>query len=173
MSQEAAAGPRAWQERAVARSLERSRAHMERRSARFVETALQLVEESGGEDFTVQEVASRMKVSTRTFYQFFPGKEEFLVAMFEEIQRERNHRLRQVADAETDPVARLRAFVVSSQQGTTRSAVNRFLVQHYLQLQVSHTAGPGGRGIALEAGGGVGGSWRVTCLGLSGRRIWR
>jgi len=141
MSPESAAEPRAWQDRAVNRSLERSRAHMERRSALFVETALQLLEETGGEDFTIQEVVDRMKVSTRTFYQFFTGKDDFLVAMFEEVQRERSHRLRQVVDAELDPLARLRAFVVGSQQGTTRSAASRFLVQHYFKLQVSHPAG--------------------------------
>jgi AcrR family transcriptional regulator len=140
MSSEAAAGPRAWQERAVTRSLERSRAHMERRSFRFIETALQLVEETGGEDFTVQEVVDRMKVSTRTFYQFFTGKDEFLVAMFEELQRDRNHRLRQEVDAEPDPLARLRTFVIGTQHGSSRAAVSRFLVQQFFRLQVSHPA---------------------------------
>ena len=140
MSEESAAEPRAWQERAVSRSLERSRVHAERRSAQFIETALQLVEETGGEDFTVQDVVDRMKVSTRTFYQFFAGKDEFLLAIFEEGQRERNHRLRQVVDAEPDPLARLRVFVIGSQQGTQRSATSRFMVQHYFRLLVSHPA---------------------------------
>ena len=140
MSSEAGAEPRAWQERAVTRSLERSRAHMERRSFRFIETALQLVEETEGADFTVQDIVDRMKVSTRTFYQFFTDKDEFLVAMFEELQRDRNRRLRQEVDAELDPLARLRTFVIGTQQGGSGSAVARFLVQQYLRLQVSHPA---------------------------------
>jgi hypothetical protein len=76
-TQDAAATPRAWQERAVSRSFERFRAHAERQSARFIETALELVEKTEGQDFTVQDVVDRMKVSTRTFYQFFSGKDEF------------------------------------------------------------------------------------------------
>jgi AcrR family transcriptional regulator len=140
VSDKVAAEPRVWQERAVSRSLERSRAHAERRSARFIETAQELVEETGGADFTVQDVVDRMKVSTRTFYQFFAGKDELLLAMFEEGQRERNHRLRKAVDAEPEPLARLRAFVVGSQQGTRRSAASRLMLQHYFRLLVSHPA---------------------------------
>jgi AcrR family transcriptional regulator len=140
VSEKVAAEPRAWQERAVSRSLERSRAHAERRSARFIQTARELVEESGGEDFTVQDVVDRMKVSTRTFYQFFAGKDEFLLAMFEEGQRERNHRLRKAVDAGPDPLARLRAFVIGGQQGTERSPASRCMLQHYFRLLVSHPA---------------------------------
>jgi AcrR family transcriptional regulator len=139
-AKEAATMPRAWQERAVSRSFERFRARAERQSARFIEAALELLEETGGEDFTVQDVVERMKVSTKTFYQFFSGKDEFLVAMSEEIQRGRHKRLRQLVDAEPDPLGRLRAFVVGTQQGTEHSVVGRFLVQQYFRLQVSHPA---------------------------------
>jgi AcrR family transcriptional regulator len=131
--------PSAWRERSVTRTLERSRVNAERRSARFVEMALKLVEETGGRDFTVVDVAERMGVSTRTFYQHFAGKDELMVAMVEEVQHDRSKRLRQMVDAERDPLARLRVYVIGSQGLTTRSIVNHYLFQHYFRLQLSHT----------------------------------
>ena len=74
-------------------------------------TALEIVRQNGGKDFTVQDVVEKMRVSTRTFYQYFSGKEELLVAMFEELQRGFYRGLRSIADAESDPMARLETFV--------------------------------------------------------------
>src|SRR5258706_11462242 len=106
--------PPAWQERAVTRSLGRSRAQAESKSEQFVATARELVEETGGKDFTVQDVVDRMKVSTKTFYQYFSSKDELVVALFEEVQGERFRYLRETVAAEPDPVGRLRAFVIAS-----------------------------------------------------------
>jgi AcrR family transcriptional regulator len=133
------AEPSAWRERSVSRSLERSRANAERRSAQFVETALKLVEETGGKDFTVQDIADRMRVSTRTFYQHFAGKDELMVAMVEEVQNDRSRRLREIVEAQSDPLARLRVAVIGSQRLTTRSVVNHYLFQHYFRLHLSHS----------------------------------
>jgi AcrR family transcriptional regulator len=131
--------PPAWRNRAVERSLERSRAEAELRSSRFVSTALELVEQSKGKDFTVQDVVEKMRVSTRTFYQYFTGKDQLLLAMFEELQRTRNKALRQMVAAEPDPLARLRAFVVGCQRFERRQlGVSRLMVQQYFLLQLSH-----------------------------------
>jgi AcrR family transcriptional regulator len=131
--------PPAWRDRAVERSLGRSRAEAEIRSSRFVHTAFDLVEQTGGKDFTVQDVVEKMRVSTRTFYQYFSGKDELLVAMFEEVQRARNKELRQVVAAEPDPLARLRAFVLGSLRAETkRPSVSRLMVQQYFRLQGTH-----------------------------------
>jgi AcrR family transcriptional regulator len=130
-----------WQSRAVERSLERSRAAAQKRSADFVSTALKLVEKRGGADFTVQDIASTMRISTRTFYQYFRSKEELLVAMFEEVQRRINRDLRQAAAAEADPLKRLEKFVLGilrRSENQHDSAVGRLLIAQFLQLQVSH-----------------------------------
>ncbi|WP_261574111.1 TetR/AcrR family transcriptional regulator [Frankia gtarii] len=141
VGKEPAAAP-AWRNRAVERSLERSRVEAERRSARFVDTALELVEETGGKDFTVQDVVDKMRVSTRTFYQYFSGKDELLVAMFEEAQRHQNKELRRMVAVEPDPFARLQTFVLGSLQrahdGRGQSGSSRLLVQQYFRLQQSH-----------------------------------
>jgi AcrR family transcriptional regulator len=131
--------PPAWRDRAVERSLGRSRAEAEIRSSRFVHTAFELVEHTRGKDFTVQDVVEKMRVSTRTFYQYFSGKDELLVAMFEEVQRARNKELRQAVAAEPDPLARVRAFVLGSLRAEgKRPSVSRLMVQQYFRLQLSH-----------------------------------
>ena len=132
------AAPPAWQERAVTRSLGRSRAQAEHRSEQFVATARELVEETDGGDFTVQDVVDRMHVSTKTFYQYFSGKDELVVALFEEVQRERFRFLRQAVAAASDPLGRLRAFVLASLSNPKPSGVDRLLVQQYFRLQLSH-----------------------------------
>src|SRR5690606_34763956 len=73
-----------WQQRAVERSLSRARAKALQRSARFLEVAVKLMDETGGVDFTVQELVNRSKLSLRAFYQHFDGKDDLLLALFEE-----------------------------------------------------------------------------------------
>jgi AcrR family transcriptional regulator len=132
-----------WRDRAVTRSLERSRVAAEQKSGQFVTTALALVEENGGKDFTVQDVVERMRVSTRTFYQYFSGKEELLVAMFEELQRDFNRGLRRLVDAQPDPLARLETFVLTQLKRSHEKgqAANRLMIQEFFQLQLSHPDG--------------------------------
>jgi AcrR family transcriptional regulator len=131
------AGP-AWRARAVERSLERSRAEAEQRSSRFVSVALQLVEQTG-KDFTVQDIVEKMHVSTRTFYQFFTGKDELLVAMIEEIQRARHKELLRLVAEEPDPLSRLRAFVLGNLGFERRQGgMSRLMVQQYFRLQMNH-----------------------------------
>jgi AcrR family transcriptional regulator len=131
-----------WQSRAVERSLERSRAAAEKRSVDFVMTALKLVDGRDGQDFTVQDIVTAMRISTRTFYQYFSSKEELLVAMFEEVQREHNRGLRALTEVGSGPLARIEAFVLGilrrAHETSRWHSVGRLLIQQFLQLQVSH-----------------------------------
>ena len=80
---------------------------------RFLDAAFELIDEKGTTEFTIQEVIDRSKQSLRGFYQYFDGKDEYLLlALLEETMRESVEDLRNVVDAETEPLARLRAFVV-------------------------------------------------------------
>ncbi len=100
-------------ELAVARSLDSARARAENRLQRFVDAALELIKEGGpGKDFTVQEVVERSGQSLRLFYQYFGGKHELLLALFEESVRSTTEYLRvQIAEEESD-LERLHRFVV-------------------------------------------------------------
>ena len=77
-----------WREQAVARSLDSARTRAENRVQRFLDAALELMNEGdSGKDFTVQEVVERSGQSLRSFYQYFGGKHELLLALFEESVR--------------------------------------------------------------------------------------
>ncbi len=100
-------------EHAVARSLFTARARAESRLQRFLDAALELMTEGeSGRDFTVHEVVERSGQSLRLFYQYFSGKHELLLALFEEAVRSTADFLREKIDQESDPLERIHRFVV-------------------------------------------------------------
>jgi AcrR family transcriptional regulator len=101
-----------WRELAVARSLDPARERAEKRVQRFLDAALELMSSSPDKEFTVQEVVERSGQSLRSFYQYFAGKYELLLALFEESVRSTAAHLRAVVDEDQDPVERLHRFAV-------------------------------------------------------------
>src|SRR6202046_261213 len=98
---------------AVSRSLDSARARAESRFQRFLDAALELMNEGEpGRDFTVQEVVDRSGQSLRLFYQYFGGKHELLLALFEESVRTTTDHLRDYVADEKDALERLHRFVV-------------------------------------------------------------
>src|SRR5437899_12209048 len=73
-----------WQQRVLDRSLVDARRRALNKSNGFVRAAMKLLQESGGLQFTVQDVVDRSKLSLRSFYQTFASKDELLLALFEE-----------------------------------------------------------------------------------------
>src|ERR1700681_4567955 len=108
---EAGAEP-AWRERAVSRSLTAARSRAEQRVQRFLDAAVELIDAKGTTEFTIQEVVERSKQSLRGFYEYFAGKDELVLALFEESIREAGEDIQRAVDAHTDPLQRLRAFTV-------------------------------------------------------------
>src|SRR3954447_19983158 len=100
-----------WRDQAVARSLDSARVRAESRVQRFLDAALELMNDNTtGKEFTVQEVVERSGQSLRSFYQYFGGKQELLLALFEESVRTAAETIeRQLAD-EDDPLERLHLF---------------------------------------------------------------
>ncbi len=114
-----------WREQAVARSLDSARTRAENRVQRFLDAALELMNEGdSGKDFTVQEVVERSGQSLRSFYQYFGGKHELLLALFEESVRSTAEILSQKMDAEDDALDRLHCFVVEYYR-ISRSTANK------------------------------------------------
>ena len=101
-----------WRKRAVSRSLSGARTRAEQRVQRLLDAAFGLIDEKGTSDFTIQEVVDRSKQSLRGFYQYFDGKDELLFALLEETIRESLEDLREVAESESEPLDRLRAFTI-------------------------------------------------------------
>ncbi|HWS47755.1 MAG TPA: TetR/AcrR family transcriptional regulator [Acidimicrobiia bacterium] len=107
------AGELDWRERAVSRSLNAARSRAEERVQRFLDAAFELIDEKGSTEFTIQEVVERSKQSLRGFYEYFDGKDELVLALFEETVREALVDIRTAVDAQSDPLARMRAFAVT------------------------------------------------------------
>jgi len=102
-----------WRDQAVARSLDSARVRAESRVQRFLDAALDLMNDNtSGKEFTVQEVVERSGQSLRSFYQYFGGKQELLLALFEESIRSTAELLRVKIAEEDDALDRLHRFVV-------------------------------------------------------------
>ena len=99
-------------ELAVARSLDPARARAEKRVQRFLDAALELMQTAPDKEFTVQEVVEHSGQSLRSFYQYFAGKHELLLALFEESVRSAAEQLGEVIAEEDDPLERLHRFAV-------------------------------------------------------------
>jgi AcrR family transcriptional regulator len=102
----------AWRERAVSRSLVAARSRAEERVQRFLDAAFEIIDERGTTEFTIQEVVDRSKQSLRGFYEYFDGKDELVLALFEETVREAGDDIRRAVGDESDPLARLRAYAI-------------------------------------------------------------
>jgi AcrR family transcriptional regulator len=101
-----------WRQRAVSRSLDAARSRAEERVQRFLDAAFELIDEKGTNDFTIQEVIDRSEQSLRAFYQYFDGKDELLLALFEDSVLESAADLRDLVEGESTPLARLRAVAI-------------------------------------------------------------
>jgi len=101
-----------WREQAVARSLDSARSRAEKRVQRFLDAAVELMATDTGSEFTVQELVARSRQSLRSFYQYFAGKHELLLALFEESVRSTAEHLQKLIAKEDDPLDRLHRFTV-------------------------------------------------------------
>src|SRR6476469_9358420 len=115
----------AWRQRAVSRSLNAARSRAEQRVQRFLDAAFELIDEKGTTEFTIQEVIDQSKQSLRAFYQHFDGKDELLLALFEETVREASEDLETVANTDDPPMVRLHALCDPSDKPRKRGTHNR------------------------------------------------
>jgi AcrR family transcriptional regulator len=98
---------------AVARSLDSARVRSEGRVQRFLDAGFELLASAeSGKEFTVQEVVDRSGQSLRSFYQYFAGKHELLLALFDEAIRSTADRLEEQVSREATALDRLHRFVV-------------------------------------------------------------
>ena len=102
----------AWRARAVSRSVDAARSRAEQRVQRFLDAAFELIDEKGSTEFTIQEVIERSKQSLRGFYEYFDGKDELVLALFEETVHEAGDDIRKAVGAESEPLERLRTFAI-------------------------------------------------------------
>ena len=95
------------------RSLDGPRVRAERRVQTFIDAAWELMPEKEGGDFTVQDVVERSGQSLRSFYQYFGGKNELMIALLEESLRRMAVEMQTAADAAPTPLGRVRAALLT------------------------------------------------------------
>jgi AcrR family transcriptional regulator len=123
-------------ELAVARALDQARSRAENRVELFLDAARELMN-TDATDFTVQEVVERSGQSLRTFYQYFAGKHELLLALFEESVHAAAIHLDEVVAIQDDPLERVHAFCVEYFR-MCRPGPTPAMVQFAQQLLTSH-----------------------------------
>ncbi|BBX16170.1 TetR family transcriptional regulator [Mycolicibacterium duvalii] len=130
--------PTSWQERTIERRLSSARARALARSSRFLATALELVEESGRADFTIQTLIDRSNLSLRAFYQHFAGKDELLLALYENVTSQFTENIRQEVAAADGPMEQLEAFCrgVLSRAESSEAVGGRVMTIYNLSLEI-------------------------------------
>jgi TetR/AcrR family transcriptional regulator len=127
--------------RAVPASLTGARSRQAIVTSRLVESARDLVWDAGGPTFTVTQVVAAAGTSLKSFYRCFAGKDELLVALFEDDARRGADALASMVDVEAEPLERLRVVVVGLFRFLTvegRLPYAAALVREHLRLAESH-----------------------------------
>ncbi|WP_426573934.1 TetR/AcrR family transcriptional regulator [Aquihabitans sp. McL0605] len=102
-----------WERRVVGRSLRAARARSIDRAAALIRAATVLVERSGADTFTVQDVADEAGQSLRTLYQYFESKDDLLLAVFEEVMITYARVVRTSIAGLDDPMERLAGALIA------------------------------------------------------------
>jgi TetR/AcrR family transcriptional regulator len=110
-----AASPLTWADRAADRSpaVQRSRARQMEQAQVVVDAARRLIAERG-EGFTTQELVKEAGVALQTFYRLFAGKDQLLLAVFEDMIAEQALLYEEAARGLPDPVARLHFYITEA-----------------------------------------------------------
>ena len=134
--------PSTWQERTIERRLSSARARALARSSRFLAAALELVEETGRADFTIQTLIDRSNLSLRAFYQHFAGKEELLLALYENVTSQFTEGIRQEVVAAVGPMEQLEAFCRGflSRAESSQALGGRVMTIYNLSLEIERPA---------------------------------
>lgn len=95
----------------MSRVLDAGRDQLLERSRKIVRAAYDLLEEEGLDGLTIRAVLGRSGLSRRVFYERFRGKDDLVMAVFEETIRLAANHYRAELDRFGDPVEGLRHFV--------------------------------------------------------------
>lgn len=115
MTAAAASEPLSWAERAADRSptVQRSRARQMEQAKAVVDAARRLIAERG-DRFTTQELVKEAGVALQTFYRLFAGKDQLLLAVFDDLIAESCAQYEEAARELPDPVTRLHFYITAA-----------------------------------------------------------
>jgi AcrR family transcriptional regulator len=114
--------PVRWEERSAHRVLATGREQILERSRKIVAAAYELLEEQGLEGLTIRAVLKRTGLSRRAFYERFEGKDDLVLAVFEQTIRRAASHLNDLATTASEPMGRLHLIVKSIVLGNVAQA---------------------------------------------------
>ena len=115
--------PARWEERSANRVLETGRDQILERSRKIVEAAYDLLEEEGLEGLTIRAVLNKTGLSRRAFYERFEGKDDLVLAVFEQTIRMAAQFFGEQVAVLSDPMERLKLIVTYIVLGRGSQAV--------------------------------------------------
>lgn len=118
--------PALWEERSAKRVLETGREQILERSRKIVEAAYDLLEDEGLEGLTIRAVLTKTGLSRRAFYERFEGKDDLVLAVFEQTIRKATQFFSDLIAKLDDPMERLKIILtyIVLQKGTVVSPPN-------------------------------------------------
>lgn len=93
--------------------IEAGRDQILERSRKIVEAAYELLESEGLEALTIRAVLTKTGLARRAFYERFAGKDDLMLAVFEQAIRMAARQCAEQIASVADPVARLRIIVMT------------------------------------------------------------
>jgi TetR/AcrR family transcriptional regulator len=129
-----------WAERAAERSpvVQRSRDRSVEQARSIVAAARRLIE-TKGPSFTTQELTKEAGIALQTFYRYFSGKDQLLLAVIEDIIDENCGVFREQAYKSSDPMERLRYYVDATVHALeTPGGGPSFMTSEHFRLQTLH-----------------------------------
>jgi len=126
-----------WRDRSTKARVEAVRSRSLDRATLFVRAALRLIDRTQSSDFALRELFDEAGLSRRAFYELFEGKDDLLVAAYEETIRRLVAQIERSLAQESDPVARIHAIVdhlfVGSASGSRVRRAAR-MTREYMRL---------------------------------------
>jgi AcrR family transcriptional regulator len=128
----------AWPERVVERSeaVQRTRARQVEQGRAIVAAARRLID-AKGDNFTIQELVKEASVALQTFYKTFGGKDQLLLAVFEDLIAEGSARFEEEARHLPGPIERLHFYVTTALLSLTAAPAGinpRFMTAEHWRL---------------------------------------
>jgi AcrR family transcriptional regulator len=103
---------------------------------RIMDAARRLIGENG-EAFTTHELAKEAGIALQTFYRYFPGKDQLLLAVLEKAISDSCDELERRSRRKHDPVDRLRFFIqqtILNLDDKENEAARRFMASEHYRL---------------------------------------
>ena len=115
--------PAHWEERSARRVPDAAREQVLERSRKIVDAACDVLEEEGLEGLTVRAVLNKTGLSRRAFYGRFEGKDDLVLAVFEQTIRAATIHFSKLISTLSAPIERLELIVTHIVLGRTSLAL--------------------------------------------------